>query len=147
MAEENYLAYHLGELKTELQQFIITRYELLRTELKESGRKVAGAAAELGAGAVLGLVGLILLGACVSIWFATFFAPTFQDEYGLIFGFLIIGGILAIVGAILASAGMKKLKSKDLIPSRTVHVLQKDQEMIEQQGGQHGNEPPIRRRA
>ena len=59
MAEENYLSYHLGELKTELQQFINTRYELLRTELKQSASKVASAAVKIGSGAVLGLVGII----------------------------------------------------------------------------------------
>jgi hypothetical protein len=147
MAEDIPLSYHLLQLKTELQDFINTRYELLSAELKESGSKVASAAVKIGAGAALALVGMILLATCVSIWFATFFGTAFQDQYGLIWGFLIIGGFLVIVGGALAGAGAKKLKTKELIPSRTVRVLKRYQQIIEQQGDQYGDEPPIRRGA
>jgi len=153
MAEERPLSYHLQELKADLQQFINTRYELLRTEMKEIAGRVSRAATLLGAGAVLGFVGLILLGACLSLWFATFFGTTLQGQYGLIYGFLIIGAAVVAIAGILASAGMGRLRSKELTPSRTLHVLRKDQAMIERQqrqereGGQHGDEPPLRRGA
>ncbi len=86
MAEESNFTYHFGQLKTDLQQFINTRYELLRAELKQSASKAAAVAVQLGTAAVLGFAGLILLATCVSIWFATFFGPAFQNQYGLIWG-------------------------------------------------------------
>lgn len=134
MEPEKSLAQSFEELRTDLKGFIETRYEILRAEVSSAIRKAQAAAVMFVAAALFGVVGLILLGFCVSLAIGLGFGA-FTNQVGLIWGFLITGGGSLILAAILASAGKARLKTADLIPERTLRVLQRDQQALQQQQG------------
>lgn len=144
MEQERHLMQSLEELRDDLKGFIETRYEMLRAELSAAIKKAQAAALLIGAGAVLGMLGLMLLGFCVSIAIGLAFGA-FTNQVGLVWGFLITGGGCAIMGGMLAGAGIARLKTADLAPRRTMRVLQRDQEFLRQQGGQQYGESTRKR--
>jgi len=133
-------------LRHDLKSFVETRYELLRGELKSTVNKVRGAAILMAAAAVFGFIGLLLLGTCIALAIALGFGA-FQNQVGLVWGFLITGCCGLIFSGMLAMAGKSKLKAEDLTPKRTLRVLKRDQESFQQGGERNGERPATRRRA
>ena len=119
------------ELGHDLKGFIETRYEMLRAELTSSFARVRSAAALFVAAAILAVPGIILLGVCVALAIALAFG-SFQNQVGLIWGFLITGGGALALAGILAMAGKARLKAGDLAPKRTLRVLKHDRETFRQ---------------
>jgi hypothetical protein len=146
MEPERLLAEGLDELKTDLKGFVETRYELLRTELSASAKKVRAAGVSLAGAAVLGVLALILLGFCVSFAIGLAFG-SFAGQVGLIWGFLITGGGAGLVAAIMAKAGISTLKAGDITPRRTLRVLERDQESLKKGVQGNGDEQSVRRTA
>lgn len=146
MEPEKSLAQSFDDLRNDLKGFIETRYEILRAELSEAFQKLRSAIVLFAAAAVFGLVGLILLGICVSLCVALGFGA-FANQMGLIWGFLIIGACSLILAAILAAAGRVRMKTADLKPERTLRVLQHDEQALKQQGGQYVKPERTRKRA
>lgn len=148
MEPEKTLAQSLEELRSDLKGFFETRFEILRAEMSDALKRAKGAAVLLAAAAVFGVVGLILLGMCVSLGIALAFGA-FQNQVGLVWGFLIAGGGSVVLAAILGSSGKAKLQAAHLIPERTLRVLQRDQEVLQQQqqGGKYVEPERTRKRA
>jgi len=143
---EKSLVHTLEELRDDLKQFIETRYEILRTELSASLDKARAGAVLIGGAALLGLVGLVLLGICVSFAIALAFG-SFPNQVGVAAGFLITGVLsLGIAGA-LAIGARSKLKAEELKPNRTLRVLQHDQEVLKEGVQQDDEQSRFRRRA
>ena len=136
----------LEQLRDDLKSFIETRYELLRAELSESMKKAIGAAVLIGVAALFAVTGLILIEICIALAVAFGFGA-FQNEAGLVWGFLITGGCSLLLGAVLGAAGKTRLTEMSLAPKRTMKVLERDQETLKKgPGGDYGDES-IRRRA
>lgn len=147
MEPEKSLFHNFEELRNDLKGFIETRYEILRAELRSALKRAQAAAILFAAAAVFGAVGLILLGICVSFAIGLAFGA-FTNQVGVIWGFLITGVGSMVFAGILGLAGRASLKTANLIPERTLRVLQRDQEAFKQQrGGQHVEPEHIRRRA
>lgn len=153
MEPEKSLIQSFEDLRNDLKSFIETRYEILRAELSTALKKAAGAAVMFAAAAVFGVVGLILLGFCVSLAIGLAFGA-FSNQVGLIWGFLVTGFGNLMLAGVLASVGKARLKAADLIPERTLRVLQRDQQVLQQQQGgpyvepqRTAEHPPERRRA
>jgi hypothetical protein len=119
------------ELGHDLKSFIETRYEMLRAELSASLTRIRSAAVLLVVAAVIAVPSLILLGVCVSLAIALGFGA-FQNQVGLIWGFLITGGGGLLLAAIIGAAGKARLKAEDLTPKRTLRVLKHDREKFRQ---------------
>ena len=146
MNPEKSLVESFEELRDDLKGFLETRYQILRAELKTGFKNSLSGVLVLGIGAVLGLMGLLLLSVCASLAVAMGLGAI-ADQYGLIWGFLMIGGAEVVVAGIMAGAGVAKLKSADLTPKRTLHVLQRDQQVLREGGQQYGESERTRRRA
>jgi uncharacterized membrane protein YqjE len=155
MEPEKSLLHSFEDLRKDLKGFIETRYEILRAELSGGVKKAQRAVALFVAAAIFAIVGFILLGFCVSLAIGLAFGA-FTNQVGLVWGFLITGFGNLLLAAILGSLGKARLKAANLIPERTLRVLQRDQQALQQQrGGQYvGPEPersperpPERRRA
>ncbi|MFP5277299.1 MAG: phage holin family protein [Acidobacteriota bacterium] len=146
MIPEKSLVESFEELRDDLKSFLETRYQILRAELKTGFKNSLSGVIVLGIGGVLGLMGLLLLSVCASLAVAMGLGAI-ADQYGLIWGFLIIGGAEVVVAGIMAGAGVAKLKSADLTPKRTLHVLQRDQQVLREGGQQYGESERTRRRA
>ena len=146
MNPEKSLVESFEELRDDLKSFLETRYQILRAELKTGFKNSLSGVIVLGIGGVLGLMGLLLLSVCASLAVAMGLGAI-ADQYGLIWGFLLIGGAEVVVAGVMAGAGVAKLKSADLTPKRTLHVLQRDQQVLREGGQQYGESELPRRRA
>jgi hypothetical protein len=124
------------DLRNDLKGFIETRYEILRAELSGGIKRATGAAAMFVAAGLFGVVGLILLGFCIALAIGLGFGA-FTNQIGLVWGFLITGFCNLILAGILASVGKARLKAANLMPERTLRVLQRDQQALQQQQGGH----------
>lgn len=146
MEPEKSIMQTLEELRDDLKQFIETRYELLRVELSGILDRLVAAAVVIGAAAVLGLVGLILLGICISFAIGLGFGA-FPNQAGIVWGFLITGSCAVLLAGLMGAGARAKLKAEDLAPNRTLRVLRRDQDVMREvkEGGQQDER--IRRRA
>ena len=109
----------------DLQHIVRGEVQLAKTELKEEAGQMGKGAGMAGAGALVGLVGFIFLMLAVTyllnIWMRMWIAA------GL------VGLVLVIVAAILASSGRSKIQEANLKPEQAIDSLKEDQEWASRQ--------------
>lgn len=145
MNPEKSLVESFEELRDDLKGFIETRYQILRAELKTGIRNSLSVAILFAGAAVVGVMGLLLLGVVVALAIALGLGAM-TGQVGLVWGFLIVGGCEVLIAGAMAGAGVAKLKTAELAPKRTLHVLERDQQVL-REGGQYGERERARRRA
>ncbi len=113
----------VAELKDELKDFINTRIELLRGELRDKLRSYKLALPVAAAGALLlGTAWLILTGALIAIISAAFY----PNRFGPFFALIIVGVAYALGGAICLAYVVREVKDQGLMPKRSIQVLKDD---------------------
>lgn len=110
---------------TDVQDIVRNEMRLAQAELKEDIGTLGRAAAMGVAGAVLGLIGLILL----MIGVATFLARWLADWLAFVIGGL---ALLVMAGA-LAMIAKNRLSAANLKPERTIDSLQQDKVWAQEQ--------------
>ena len=116
----------LSDLVNELTTLFRKEGELLRAEISEKVTQI-----ETGVGsAVAGVI--CLFGAFLVLLQAIVVAIT---NLGLdaAWASLIVGVVVAIIGGILLKAGASSMSSKNLMPKRTVHQVEKDAHLAREQ--------------
>ena len=93
--------------------------QLARAELAEN---IAKAAAGLG----LAVIGAVLLIPALTILLAAAVIALNQSGLAAPLAAVAIGGAVFIIGVILLFLGIGRLKAKQMLPSRTLHQLQRD---------------------
>lgn len=137
MQPENSIKESIDNLRNDLKGFIGTRFEILRAELTGGLKKVQSAAILFAVAALFALMGFVLLCICTSLAVALAFGA-FANQTGLIWGFLITGLGTLTIAAILGMMGKSRVSASNLIPQRTLRVLKRDQQALQQQrGGQY----------
>ena len=121
--EEKSLGTVVNELKFEVREFIQTRLQILREEMKNKTSLLKIAVPMFGIALALFWVGFLALTAL----FVVLIASAFGGIAGFAWAFLIVAGVYFIVGGICASFAVGELKSKSLAPKRTIQVLKQDQ--------------------
>lgn len=136
------------QLGHDLKSYFETRYEILRTEINTTIARLRSSAMLIGAAAVIAVPSVMLLGICVSLAIA-YGIGAIPDQPGLIWGFLITGACGLVIAAIAGWAGVMKVKTGNLTPKHTLHVLRRDGESFKNGGMRYGDEcePETRRRA
>lgn len=119
-----------AELKEDIKDFLQTRIELLRTELKE---KIAAWKAPV---AMLAFAALLL----ITSWFGVIFCivaalhgAIAHTNFAWLWGGLIVTLLLLLSGVALGAAAYAGLRSASLKPTRTLRVLKQDQEWVQKQ--------------
>lgn len=120
----------LGELFSELSRETTTlvrkEVQLAKAELAETGTKVGKNVAYLLVG------GAVLYAGFLALMFSLIYAlAEWLDSAWL--GALLVGVLVAAVGAILVYQGYNQLKQVDLVPERTIETLEEDAEWLKQQ--------------
>lgn len=113
-------------LIADLQDIVRGEVQLAKTELKEDASTIGKAVAMLGAGALLGMVGLIFLMLALS-----FLLNEWIEEFWVSSGIVAIA-LLAIAG-ILAMVGKNQLSAANLKPEDTIESVKEDKEWASQQ--------------
>lgn len=115
----------VGDAFEQVTGLVRGEINLARAEVQESANKAAAAVGMLVGAVVLLLVALNVLAAALVAWLT---------ETGMDAGWaaLIVGGVLALVGAIMAFKGQSDLKASSLAPSRTMTSVRKDAETVKE---------------
>lgn len=120
----------LHEMKEEAQQFVQTRFQLLKSELQEKlpNLKVAS---------MLGVVGALLLYTSyllLTLALVALVGVLFNgSEYRWVFAFLSVGVLWLILGGLSLFIASREFAVKGLLPKRTIAVLKGDKIWLERE--------------
>jgi hypothetical protein len=117
----------IGDVLTQLTTLFRKEAQLARAEMSENISLVAAALGLIIGGAVLLIPALVvLLQAAVA---------ALVEAYGIAsyWSGLIVGGIVLLLGIILLLVGVNRMKVKNLVPSKTIHQLQRDASVAKDQ--------------
>jgi hypothetical protein len=118
------IAQLLGEVVADAQALVRKEFELARAEVTGEIDKAKQGAISLGIGAGVAAVGaLLLILALVHGLSALFDLPLWAS-------YLIVGGILAVGGAIALMSGISRMKQIDPVPRETLESVRKDVETL-----------------
>jgi hypothetical protein len=112
----------VGGLIDDIQRLVRQEIALARREIHNEWTKTKSAAVLLGGGAGVLALGVVLL----AVMFAKLVALVLPEWAG----FLIVGGVLAILGGILLASAMAMLNKIHLVPPRTAQSLEEDMEAV-----------------
>jgi len=124
--QERPLTSVLSQIISEVAYLLQTEIRMARAEVSEKVARVASSGAMVAAGGVLLLAGFIVLLFDVVRWLAI---AGLAEQWG----FLIVGGIVAIIGAALVMSGTKAVKKSALYPNKTVEQMRADYSVIKEQ--------------
>src|SRR5215204_7161927 len=113
------LASLFTDVVSELSHLFQTEIRLVRAEMNEKVSRVANSGALIGAGAVVMLPAVFILLLAIVRWLEVAGVP---EQWGLV----IVGGVIAALGAILLMKGINNLKASALVPRRTIEQVQAD---------------------
>jgi hypothetical protein len=119
-ASDRSLSDLLSTLTAQLSTLFRKEVELAQTEIKQEIRKGAKAAGAMGAAGFAGYMAVLMLSFAVA-W-------ALGEILAVWLGFLIVGVIYGIVGAVLYSTGKRKLDQFDPKPEQTIETLKEDAE-------------------
>jgi hypothetical protein len=108
-----------GDLLSQFQQLIRNEYLIARAEIGDNLGRMRGGAVMLIAGAVVLLPALTV---------ALFGVAMLLTRLGMAqdIAALLVGAIVCLVGVMVMVTGIKRVKSVDLIPEKTLDQLQRD---------------------
>ncbi len=113
----------INELKTEVKDFVRTRVQIFRSEMREKIKSWKLALPLLlGAALLLGTAWLVLTGALIAIIAAAFYPSPFAAFFALI----IVGVAYALGAAICGAFAVREMKDKGIMPQRSIKVLKDD---------------------
>ena len=113
------LAGVINEVKEELKDFLDTRLQMLKTEMKQKMTVMKMVLPMLVGAALLGLVGFLLLSVALVAAIATLI--------GWGWSFLVIGLLYVAVAGGTAFMAIRELQEEGVAPVRTMKVLKQDQ--------------------
>ncbi len=125
MANENgkNLAGLFAETKDELKDFVQTRIDMLRAEMKDKISAWKVALPLIAVGLLLGLTGWFVLTATLILAIAQAF---YGSPWAYTFATLIVGVVYVLCAAISVSFALRGLKEEGMAPKRTIRVLKED---------------------
>jgi len=119
----NELKQELRQMKEELNEFLGTRVQMLRSEMGEKLRMIRLAAPTMAIGLVLLFTAwLVFTGFLVTI----IAQPFMPSPWAYTISFVLVAVLYAIVGGAAAYLGWKQLRATGLKPERTIRVLEQD---------------------
>jgi uncharacterized membrane protein YqjE len=107
-----------GNLTSELSELVRSEMELARVEIREEAAKAGRAAGLLGAGGLIAYLGLGLV-AMAAAW-------GLAEVIDAGWAFLIVGVVIAAIGAVLVMKGRDQLREVRPVPEETVETLKED---------------------
>lgn len=112
----------IGQLGIDLAALVRKESELVRAELSEKLNAAGKAVADIAAGGLLLIAALLVLLQALVLALSKFMDP--------IWAALIVGLVVAAVGALLVRGGMKAVSLSGLKPDRTARQLKKDAQLM-----------------
>jgi len=126
------LAAIIAELKDEIKDFVQTRLEMFKSEVRETldawktAIPLAAIAVVLLATAYVLLTIAVVAVVAVAFW---------SSPHHWFFAFLIVGVVWSLSGGILGWMALREFQSKGLLPRKTIEVLKADKIWIQSEAG------------
>jgi uncharacterized membrane protein YqjE len=120
----------IAELIGEIGQFVQTRTDLFKTEIREKLPHLRNAAMLGLAGGLLLLTGYLFLALAVVVLIGSAFP---DNPYRWFFGFLIVGIVSVGLGAIGAFLAKSEFSLRSILPKRTFKVLKGDKDWVKEE--------------
>ncbi len=114
----------LSEIKDEAKEFVQTRLDMLKSEMKDKMSAWKTAIPLIAVGLLFGLTAWFVLTAALISIIAQAFYP---GRFAYFFSFVIVGVIYALIAAICGSFALREIKQRGVMPQRTIRVLKEDQ--------------------
>lgn len=125
MMDERSLGDLFGDLSQKASLLVRQEIQLAKVEMKQKATKASKELILIIVGAVLGNIALMALVAALIIGLGNVMDPWLAA--------FLVGGLLAIVAAILAVAGIQGLREMTPAPERTLATIEEDKEWLKQQ--------------
>ena len=118
----------IADLKVEAKEFVQTRVQMLRSEMKEKVSAWKAAMPMIGVAVLFGITAWLVLTAALVSVIAGAFAP---NPYAVFYATLIVGFGYLLIAGIAGWAGYAEIKRHGgMAPGRTMEVLKQDQVWI-----------------
>jgi uncharacterized membrane protein YqjE len=129
------LAGVVAEIKDETKEFVQTRVQMFKAELREKVATWKSGALLAGVGALLlGTAYLLLTLALVGLVAVAFWG----SPYAWFLAFLIVGALWGIIGGILAFLAVREFRRQGIAPKKTLEVLREDKMWLQSEAGSQG---------
>ena len=123
-----------SRLTDELTQLFDAKLDLLKAELKEEVSAYTVGVLLIVAGAVIAIVGFILLNVAIAFLISMLFDATHWSpaaRYGL--GFIITALLYLVVGAIIILVAKNRLAKQSILPKRSAIEVKRDKQWLKEQ--------------
>jgi cytochrome c biogenesis protein CcdA len=114
----------IGQLANNSAALVRDEISLARQEMSEKIKSFRSGVVTVAIGAVVGLIAVLTLTAAAVIGLAHLMDAGYAA--------LIVGGVLAIIGGIIAFNGINRLKQTSLKPEQTIETLEEDKEWLKE---------------
>ncbi len=123
----------IAELIGEIEQFVQTRTDLFKAEMRQKLPHLRNAALLGVVGGFLLATGYLFVALAVVVLIAAAFPP---GPYRWFFGFLIVGIVSVGFGAIGAFLAKSEFDFRSIVPKRTLTILKGDMDSVRSEGPQ-----------
>jgi hypothetical protein len=130
--EESSIVYLLKKLRDDTTALVHDEISLGKTEISEKIATTSRNVGYLAAGALVAYAALILILQGIGLLLRDLFISGGMNQASAsLLGFLIVGGVVGIIGAILIVKALDTLKKEPLTPTKTAETLKEDKEWVQ----------------
>ena len=132
MNEESSIVYLLKKLRDDTTTLVRDEISLAKTEISEKIASTSRNVGYLAVGALVAYAALILFLQGIGLLLRDLFISKGMNQASAsLLGFLIVGGVIGIIGALLIIKALNTLKKEPLTPTKTAETLREDKEWVQ----------------
>jgi Putative Actinobacterial Holin-X, holin superfamily III len=132
MNEESSIVYLLKKLRDDTTTLVRDEISLAKTEISEKIASTSRNVGYLAVGALVAYAALILFLQGIGFLLRDLFISGGMNQASAsLLGFLIVGGVIGIIGALLIVKALNTLKKEPLSPTKTAETLREDKEWVQ----------------
>ena len=132
MNEESSIVYLLKKLRDDTTTLVRDEISLAKTEISEKIASTSRNVGYLAGGALVAYAALMLILQGISFLLRDVFISVGMNQASAsLLGFLIVGGVVGIIGALLIVKALNTLKKEPLTPTKTAETLREDKEWVQ----------------
>ena len=132
MNEESSIVYLLKKLRDDTTTLVRDEISLAKTEISEKIASTSRNVGYLAVGALVAYAALILFLQGIGLLLRDLFISGGMNQASAsLLGFLIVGGVIGIIGALLIVKALNTLKKEPVTPTKTAETLREDKEWVQ----------------
>ena len=132
MNEESSIVYLLKKLRDDTTTLVRDEISLAKTEISEKIASISRNVGYLAVGALVAYAAVILFLQGIGLLLRDLFISGGMNQASAsLLGFLIVGGVIGIIGALLIVKALNTLKKEPVTPTKTAETLREDKEWVQ----------------